>query len=113
MEGGFGFGGAELEVAPTGGLDDNKGYLKGSGSVEGGPLGNLELTYELSSDGNCVKATPNAKACVLGVGADTEDGLKVNPEKLMEGLKPGAIKGGKPGKLDAKLLTGVCQNALW
>jgi hypothetical protein len=28
-------------------------------------------------------------------------------------LKPGKVKGEKPGKLDGKLLTGVCQNALW
>jgi RHS repeat-associated protein len=112
VEGGFGVGGVDVEVDPGGGLDDNSVYIKAAAEVSAGPLGSLELSWQASSDGDCVKKAAAAKACVLGLCTGDDGSHTLKPKDLTDGLKPGATQP-KWEKPEAKLVAGVCQKVTW
>lgn len=104
-EGGFGVGN-DIEISPLGGLEGDRAYLKGSVEANLGPLANVEVSDELTSDGHCRKNKPQIKGCVVG-GCVSNNDITLDPEKMAE-----AFTKGKVG-LEAKAVAGVCQTVRW
>jgi RHS repeat-associated protein len=109
VETGVGVGNS-IEIAPGGGLDVNKAYLKASAKLGFGPLANVELSDELSSDGHCRKNEVTGKACAAGfVCGNSKLGFsgKVDPTNLADTFKP------RDFGVRGKAVSGVCQQFTW
>jgi RHS repeat-associated protein len=104
----IGFGvGEDIEINPTGGLEDSRVYVKGA--VEGNLFGLLgaELSTEVSTDGSpCRKVTPKIKGCVFFVCSDQKGDWGLEPDKLVD--LNNAAKGVK-ASLEAKVVSGFCK----